>query len=402
MSQVLVGRQPIFDRDLAVLGYELLFRSPALPAGFDSDHMTATMLLSSTLDIGLDQLVGPRLAFINAGREFLVGTPDIPLPPAQTVIEVLEDVARDEEVIAGCRRLVQAGYTLALEDYVYAAGDEAVLDLVSMVKVDLLAISSAQLEALVSRCRRHGVKLVAENVETRQQLAACCDLGFDLFEGYLLSRPETVEGTELSPNRLACLQLVGKLCDPEVPTAQIEEIIHSDVGLAYRILQAAGAGAARGLRRSVGSVREGIVLLGQRRLRSWAILMLLADGHAGSDEQLNIAMLRARMCELVAKAAAPGRTDQAFTVGLLSALDLLMDAPLDAIVHGLPLTDEVASAVLDRAGPLGSILSDVVAYEMGGFEVGVHSGVDAMLLEQGYLGALAWANEVTGVIGAAA
>ncbi|HET6873241.1 MAG TPA: EAL domain-containing protein, partial [Acidimicrobiales bacterium] len=320
----------------------------------------------------------------------------------QTVVEILEDVTRDEAVLAGCRRLVAAGYRLALDDYVYSEGDEELLDLVSMVKLDLLAMSEMELEAAASRCRRHGMRLVAEKVETRAQLAACRDLGFDLFQGYLLSRPETVEGAGLSASRLACLQLVGKLCDPDVPTTEIEKIIHADAGLAYRVLKAAGAGAAGGLRRPVGSIREGIVLLGQRRLRSWAILMSLADGHEGSDEQLEIAMVRARMCEVVAKAVMPDKADAAFTVGLLSALDLLMNAPLDTIIDRLPVTDEVALAVLDRVGPLGSILADVVSYETGAMDLGFECGLDAAGLEQGYLEALAWSMEVTGALQAAA
>ena len=401
MSKAFVGRQPIFDRDLAVLGYELLFRSLEGPTGHDGDNMTATVLLTSALDIGLERLVGPKLAFINATRGFLVGDQDVPLPPAQTVVEVLENVSHDQDVIAGCRRLVEAGYTLALDDYLYAEGDEALLDLASIVKIDLAAVPSDQIESLVGRCRRYGVKLVAEKVETRHQLAACHSLGFDLFQGYLLSRPETVEATALSPNRLACLQLVGKLCDPNIPPSEIENTIHSDAGLAVRILKAAGSGAAGGLRRPVRSIREGIVLLGQRRLRSWAILMLLADAHSGSDEQLKIAIHRARMCELVAQAVAPGKPDEAFTVGLLSALDLLMNAALDTIIDSIPVTDEVAFAVLDRVGPLGWILADVVAYELGGDDLGFLSGVDGPSLEQGYLDALAWTNEVTGVLEAA-
>ncbi|HET6875356.1 MAG TPA: hypothetical protein VFH70_11280, partial [Acidimicrobiales bacterium] len=81
VSQVLVGRQPIFDRNLEVLGYELLFRSPDSLGHHDGDKMTANVLLGSALDIGLDNLVGSKLAFVNATRSFLVGEQEVPLPP---------------------------------------------------------------------------------------------------------------------------------------------------------------------------------------------------------------------------------------------------------------------------------------------------------------------------------
>ena len=396
MGQIMVGRQPIFDGKLDVYGYELLFRSPG-GAALDADVMTADVLVRAGLDIGLENLVGSRMAFVNAPRAFLVGAQDVPLPPEQTVIEVLEDVAHDEEVLDGCRRLARAGYALALDDYVYQEGDEPLLELADIVKLDLLALPPDRLAEEAARCRPFDVKLVAEKVETAEQMAACQELGFHLFQGYLLSRPEVVERRGLDPNRLTCLQLIDKLCDPDMSAGEVERIVEQDAGLSYRFLRAAGSGAGRGLRRPVSSIREGVVLLGQRRLRSWVILMLLADAHGGSTEQLNIAMTRARMTELLAAVGAPKLRDSAFTVGLVSALDLLLGAPLHEIVEQLAVTDEIASALLDHTGPLGSILSDVLMWELGDAD-GLQSGLDPTVIEKSYLDALAWGTEVCSVL----
>ncbi|HET9732176.1 MAG TPA: EAL domain-containing protein [Acidimicrobiales bacterium] len=397
MSQVMVGRQPIFDGKLDVYGYELLFRSPQ-SGNRGAEVMTADVLVRAGLDIGLDNVVGRRMAFVNAPRAFLVGAQDVPLPPERTVIEVLEDVAHDEEVLEGCRSLVKVGYTLALDDYVWAEGDEPLLELASIVKLDVLALGPERLAEEAARCRPFGVRLVAEKVETPEQFEACKALGFELYQGYLLSRPEIVERRGLDPNRLTCLQLIDKLCDPDMSAAEVQRIVEADAGLSYRFLQAAGSGAGRGLRRPVSSIREGVVLLGQRRLRSWVILMLLADAHDGSTEQINIAMTRARMTELLAEAAAPKLRDPAFTVGLVSALDLLLGTPLPEIVEQLGLTDELASALLDHSGSLGSILDDVLTWERGDPELELHSGVDYSLMEKTYLEALAWGTEVCGIL----
>lgn len=397
MGQIMVGRQPIFDGKLAVYGYELLFRSPAGQQR-DADVMTADVLVRAGLDIGLENLVGHRKAFVNAPRAFLVGAQDVPLAPEQTVIEVLENVARDDEVVGGCRRLAQAGYALALDDYVYSPGDEPLLELASIVKLDLLALPGDRLAEEVARCRPFGVKLVAEKVETPEQMEVCRELGFDFYQGYLLSRPEIVERQGLDPNRLTCLQLIDKLCDPDMSAGEVERIVEADAGLSYRFLRAAGSGAGRGLRRPVSSIREGVVLLGQRRMRSWVILMLLADAHNGSSEQINIAMTRARMTELLAAAGAPSLRDSAFTAGLVSALDLLLGAPLYEVVEQLSITNELSSAILDHTGPLGSILADVLAWELGAKDLALRSGLDASLVEKSYIEALAWGNEVCAVL----
>ena len=397
MSSFMVGRQPVFDAQFKVRGYELLFRGPLAPAP-GGDAMTADVLLHAGLDIGLEGLVGNKLAFVNATRAFVVGDHDLPFPPSQTVVEVLEDVPRDDDVTAGCQRLVKAGYRLALDDYVCREDGDPLLSLVSIVKLDVLALAEGQLERSLRLCSGWDVELLAEKVETVRQLRSCQGLGFDLYQGYLLSRPEVVQGSTLTPNRLTCLHLIQKLCDPRTSAREIERLVQTDAALSYRFLRAAGAGAARGLYRKISSVREGVVLMGHERVRAWVMLMLLSDAHAGSDEQLRIAMTRARMAELMATVLRPLTADRAFTVGLVSALELLLHAPMDEILAGLSLSPELVEALVDHAGPLGRILGDVLSWEVGGGQLEFVAGLDLAEMAKAYLDALIWANEVCQVL----
>jgi EAL and modified HD-GYP domain-containing signal transduction protein len=175
-------------------------------------------------------------------------------------------------------------------------------------------------------------------------------------------------------------------------------MVRTDAGLSYRFLRAAGAGAARGLFRRLSSVRDAVVLLGEHAIRAWVMLMLLAGAHEGANEQLAIAMTRARMAELMGESLSPSLSEPAFTVGLLSALDLLLQAPLSEVVGGLSLTNEVEDALLRRAGILGAVLADILAWEVGGEEFQLSSGLGAVDVEECYLRALAWASEVCGVL----
>lgn len=397
MSRFMVGRQPIFDTQLDVRGYELLFRDPgnARPGG---DAMTADVLVRAGLDIGLQSLVGNKLAFVNATRPFLVGEQEIPFPPEQTVIEILESVAHDDDAVAGCRRLAKEGYTLALDDYDWVEDGDPLLELVSIVKLDILALSPQQLANEVERCLALGVELVAEKVETHEQMRDCRELGFQLFQGYLLSRPEVVEGQTLTPSRLTCLRIINSLCDPYASADDIQRIVETDAALSYRFLRLAGEGASRGMYRRISSVREGVVLLGHHRLRAWIMLMLLSGSSGGANEQLHITMTRARMAELMATRLAPRLADSAFTVGLVSALDLLLGAPLTKIIENLGLADELIDALLEKNGVLGKILADVLAWEMGGDELRLRSGLSLGSLERSYLEALAWSTEVCGLL----
>lgn len=192
MIDLVVARQAIFDRAGAIYAYELLFRSVGTDSPqVDGDVMTGTVLFSS-MNIGIQRLVGPKFIFCNADRGLLVGDVPITLPPQKTVIEVLETVLPDEEVLLGCRRLIRAGYRLALDDFQWFDGAESLLELASLVKIDLRLTSVAELPDLIARCRAFGVELVAEKIETEGELQACLDLGFDYFQGYALSRPRLV------------------------------------------------------------------------------------------------------------------------------------------------------------------------------------------------------------------
>jgi EAL and modified HD-GYP domain-containing signal transduction protein len=194
------------------------------------------------------------------------------------------------------------------------------------------------------------------------------------------------------------MRVLQELCDPGTSAGRVERIVQTDAALSYRFLRAAGAGAARGLFRRLSSVRDAVVWLGERRVQVWAMLMLLADAHQGCDEQLNLAMVRARMAELMALALEPRLADRAFTVGLVSALDLILQAPLPILVGGLSLDPELEDAILGHAGALGGVLSDVLAWEVGGRQFELRSGLGLSDVAKCYVDALAWATEVCEVL----
>lgn len=393
MSHIHVGRQPIFDATLNVIGYELLYRGEPGQSWPGPDQMTSTVLVNSLLEIGLADLVGDKLAFLNVTRTFIVGDAILPVSPERTVLEILEHVQPDDEVIDACRRLRRRGYRLALDDFVLTEESERFLQVADIVKIDLLAMSAAEVETLAAHCQQYPVQLVAEKVETMEQLQMCAQLGFDLFQGYLLSRPLTLSQRSVEPGRLACLHLLGKLVSPDVDVAEIERIVRTDVGLSYRILRVAGSGAANGMARRIRSLREAVVLLGQRRLRRWVMLMLLADASNTPMEQVVIALARARMAEQLG-ALLPGvGADTGFTVGLLSALDLLLDTPIGRAVEPLPLGEDMRAAVCHHTGPLGPLVNCVLAHESGNPPAAPVLGLDPVVCLSAHLEAVAWSLE---------
>jgi c-di-GMP-related signal transduction protein len=360
---VVVGRQPIVDRDGAIFGFELLYRptdseTPAL----DGDQMTARVVLSA-LTIGVSQLVGDKVMFCNVGRGEVLGATPVTLPPERTVIEVLESVRIDDATLAGCRELVERGYRLALDDFVWTEGAERLLDLATIVKIDFRAGSREEIRALAARCKAYDVVLLAEKVETDDDVAWARDLGFELFQGYAIERPHVVRGHTVTASHVTLAQLAATVLGEDLDYTEIEDILRHEPGLVLQVLQMASIGAAHGLRREVRTVREALILLGTTRIRQWIALTMLSGQPSAGPDGLGTALVRARMCELLARQRSGCAPDFAFTVGLLSALDVLLGVPVDQLADSLELDPQLSAAAFARTGPIGQLVSEVETYQ---------------------------------------
>jgi len=398
---IVVGRQPIFDHALSVMGYELLFRpvGPLTVKGskVDEDQMTTDVLFGS-INIGIERLVGDKKLFCNASRGLLLGEIPIVLPAERTVIEVEERALKDEEAVAGCRRVRDEGYGIALDKISWSSDVDHLLELVSIVKIDLQVTSRSAIPELVDRCHQRNITLIAEKVATLDELMMCEKLGFDYFQGYLLALPRPIHGRALDIGHLARLQMSARLVDSECSMADLEEIVRTDPAMVHQLLHLAGMGAAGGMRREVRSIREALVILGWRRLQSWVSLLLIADRGRGWQEGVTNTLIRARMCELLAAEFDPCIADQAFAVGMISNFDVLLGIPLDAILESLPLADELRSALVDDKSPLGSLVADVADYLLGRPERAMRSGLNEDTFSSNSLKALLWAVELSSVL----
>jgi c-di-GMP phosphodiesterase len=359
---IFIARQSIYDAHLNVVGYEVLFRSGRDNRALvtDGDQATSRLLLNAVVEIGLSRVVGDRLAFVNLTREFLLGNHPLPLDSRQLVLEILEDVRIDDELVDGLAKLVARGYTLALDDAVFRDDLEPLLALASVVKVEVPAIPKGELADQVRRFRRHPVKLLAEKVETMEEFTRCRDLGFEYFQGFFLARPQMIPGKQVRASDIGVLNLLSRLADPDLGIDELERLIKGDASLSFKLLRFINS-ARFGLRTRIDSLRQVIVLLGADGVRTMAMLISLAGAVEKPGDVLKDAMQRAVLCERIAGLL--GRTDTStyFTAGLLSALDAVLDMPLEHVAASMQLSDRLRLAVLDRQGAIGGVLTAAVA-----------------------------------------
>lgn len=406
MSELLplLARQPIFNRSMQVVAYELLCRTSSLnQATFSNgDSASSQVLLHTFTDLSLEKVVGKHKAYINFTRKLLITPP--PFDPRQLVVEVLEDQIVDQALLDGLKQLKSEGYTIALDDFVLNDQTRPLLAYADIIKLDVLQLSETELVDHIEQLKPRGHTLLAEKVETYEMLERCQTLGFDLFQGYFLARPKILSGRKISESKQAVLQLLAALHDPDVSILRVEQLLSQDPVLSYKLLRLVNS-AAFALPRTIESLRQAITLLGLDIIKNWVNLLAMANLGNKPTELSVAALTRARMCEALAKIMRNDtRQDAFFTVGLLSTLDAFMDAPLDVLLGNLSLSRELSEALLLHQGHEGRILGIVEHYEQGAWESIDWTYLDSVgitpsQLSQAYLEALEWVSRTMDQIG---
>jgi c-di-GMP-related signal transduction protein len=399
---VFVARQPIFDGADRLCAYEILYRSGSQQNwadGTSSEQMCTDTVIHALLSIGLTPLTGGTLAFVNHSRDFLVRGLYELFDPSTVIIELLETVTLDDEVMNACRRLVDMGYTLALDDFVNAPEYAPLLEIAHIIKIDVLNRPFDELAGVVAELAPYNVRLLAERVETAEVRDACRDMGFTLFQGYFYSKPQIVSQRELGVNQSSMLRLMSLLDDPTASEVEIEEAFRSDPALSFKLLRIANSAAFGG--REVQSIAFALRMVGRQVLHRWLTLLLVSSmaSQSGVSRELVLeALTRARLCELLGQRT--GRRAQEgplFLLGLCSLLDVLLRMPMDEVVTRMAIATDVRDALLTREGPLASTLLLVEHYGRGDWssaeEVARTLPIDMLDVSALYTESLGWAGD---------
>lgn len=384
-----LGRQPIYDPSREIRAYELLYRhsdSDAAARFASGDQASAEVQLKAFLDIGLATVSPEQPVFVNHTAGLLDLDPI--LPPERAVIEVLEDVEVNPKTIGSLKRLKSQGYRIALDDFVYSGDKMPFLELADYAKLDLRLLSDAELRDHIRLMKRLRLQIVAEKVETEEEFQKARNLGCDLFQGYYLRKPEVLRGRRIPANRLSALSLLVKCTEPDQSAAAIAAVVARDAAMSYGLLRLANS-ALHARSQTIRSPIQAISMLGIDQVFRWASLLVLSGYDNCPIGYLGFALLRARACEIVAEAYRL-KGSAAYLMGLLSTLDSVLNAPLEAILGPLPLDEPFKSAILRREGDLGAVLNATLAFEAGDFETASRQSIDVERVQSAFWEAVAY------------
>jgi len=385
MNEFTFARQPILNKSLQLYAYEFLYRSTD-----DTDSrkhsITSEVLASSIIDLGLDQASNNALAFINMSYDDIMSKHVEALPADRLILELLEDIKPDSDLIARVKNLTEQGFRFALDDFVYSSDWDPLIELAEIIKFDLTVTSFEENKALISKLKNRNIEFLAEKVETYADYEAYTAIGCTLFQGYFFSKPEVINGASLNANSLSKTKLLSLINQADTSFAELEETIEQDPNLTYLLLKYLNS-AQFSFSNPIESIKQAVVILGLDNIKKWATLVTLRSMSSKPTELLRLALVRARLAELLAIDNKQDNSGGFFLSGLLSVLDALLDTPLETIIKSMPLDAEISQALLTHEGEIGETLDLIIQYE-------ITQQDNKNKISENYLDACQWADQI--------
>jgi EAL and modified HD-GYP domain-containing signal transduction protein len=402
-----LGRQPILDRQQNLVAYELLFRSGQQNAAHVVDDLaaTATVINHAFGELGMQEVLGGRLGFINVNAALLLSDIIEILPARQIVLEILETVELNATVIARAAELRQRGFQLALDDVTeLTEAHKAIMPHIQYIKFDVLATEATLLKKMALRMQLYPhVTLLAEKIDSHEQKQFCESLGFHLFQGYYFAKPHMLSGKKSSPSHTILLRLLALMAN-EVDNSEIEPLLKQSPDISVNLMRLVNS-VGSGVSQKISSIHAALTVLGQRQLQRWVQILLFTQQSRGGNSAtplLQMATTRGRLMELLAERIHPGQrgfADKAFMVGMLSLVDALFAQPLAEVIEPLNLDEDVKSCLLGGINTYARLLAIVKLTEQ--HDIGLLPRLLAGLplvegdVTRAETEAVRWVNEVT-------
>ncbi|HET7893719.1 MAG TPA: HDOD domain-containing protein [Candidatus Sulfotelmatobacter sp.] len=399
-----IARQPILTADENVIGYELFLRESQFQNRTTTD---AEQEAAATIDmlnlVGLGVLCDGRLAFINCTHNMLLSDYLALLPPSEVVVELQNDIPANEKVLQKCQALKNMKYSIALDNFIPNDPREALIPYARFLKIDITRVSAEQSALLARLHATEECRLLAQQVETREQFLIAKKSGFTRFEGYFFRVPENLRTRQIPANQATYVRLLSAVSKPEIDFPEIEDLIKHEPSLCYRLLRYLNS-PLLGLSVPVVSVRGALSLLGEDESVRWIrMATTLVMGQERSSDLVLASLVRARFCELIAPRVEHGNSDL-FLMGMLSLIDSILSVPIGMVIDELCLDPNLKAQLLgaktNKKTPLSLIYDLMIAREAGDWgkvsNLGKQLNLSLAFIAETSNAAMRWAHQVTG------
>ncbi|MDY0116605.1 MAG: EAL domain-containing protein [Sulfurimonadaceae bacterium] len=354
MNIIHISKQKIFDNKNQLFAYELVFKDQ------EENEMglacsvkgTSKLIISSITSKELDKFLLPRtLAFINVDADVLLrGILDV-LDKDRFVLNILDTITLDDKVVAKIIQYRKRGFRLCIESF--DSSSEMIIkfrrlfNFIDIIKMDVVLSEPENMKKVMAKFKDSRVKLLAQNIETKEDYINYQEMGFDYFQGYYLNRPEIIEliGSK-EPAQIIILQLV-KIIKDEYSTQALERFIKQQPDLSYKLIQFLNN--TKKFQVVITSLTQVITLMGRDTLLRWLLIYLYSEAskNAASKTILQLALKRAERME--AEASLENK-DKAYLAGMFSMLGSIFETDIKELMEHIKMDKDITSLVLEKKG----------------------------------------------------
>jgi EAL and modified HD-GYP domain-containing signal transduction protein len=354
MNIINISKQKIFDTKGQLYAYGLVFIDSSNNETNVSSRVrgTAQLIRSSITSKELDKLLGTKtMALINIDEDALLkGILDV-LDKDRFILNILDDIDLSENVIAKIIQYKKRGFRFSLENFdssaLMLAKFNRLFNYIDIIKMDVVLSEPENLEKVMAKFKGGRIKLLAQNIETKEDYKKYLDMGFDYFQGFFLDKPEVIEivGSK-EPAQFIILQLI-KIIKDNNSTEQLEFFIKKQPDLSYRLVQFFNN--SKNFSVKIESLTQVITLLGRDKLLRWLLVYLYSETskNPASKSILALAIKRAERMESEAE---PRQKDKAYLAGMFSMLSSIFETNIKELMDHIQMDSDITSLVLEKKG----------------------------------------------------
>jgi EAL and modified HD-GYP domain-containing signal transduction protein len=367
----LVVRQPIFDRDKNVWGYEMLIQPTA--EGADAGHILLSEMIGAYNATIAGGLIGQdKKLLLNVSNESQLNADSF----AHGFESCVFGLSSTASISPKCHEFTDSmharGGIVALDSGVDHPAVFPLLEKADIIKVSLENKTPPEIVRIRAEYKKYGGELLATGVSNWEAFEGTRALGFKYFQGPFFGVAQTRDGLELAASSTAKLQLLRELANPDCEMDELGAIIASDITLSYRMLKYINS-ASFGLRNTIKSIQQAVSLLGLNEIRHWATVVVMTDldSTPKGEELAYMALQRGRFLSKLAGTIPdfPHSSNTMFMLGLFSLLDALLAYPMAKALENIPLDAQIKAALCGSLNEFRDWLLMLEAVELGNWTI---------------------------------
>ncbi|MBR9987336.1 MAG: HDOD domain-containing protein [Desulfosarcina sp.] len=346
---VSIARQPIFDENRRLWGYELFSVGQGRSARPDVEPENTAISVAASAYMGLQQILkqGQKI-MLNFDEMGILDDMPYALPPMHAAVQVDEQIFLRPDIPEMLERLKSDGYLIAVRGFSGQPQFDPLYELAEIIAVPVIGKQKAEVATLLATIHDVDARLLARQVDDAAGFAMCREAGVTLFEGAFFKQPDTITIHKITSNAVSRLKLLKRIEQRNPDIDALAETIQSDAAISFRLLTYLNS-AAFGFSQKIKSIHHAIRLLGWLKLKNWLRVVLLNDMSeaTAAPDLLQLSAQRGKFLELVSQRHDFWGFDpeSLHLLGLFSLLDAMLSTPMDEIVTFLPIENKLKDAL---------------------------------------------------------